>query len=84
MVVVMVCLNHHSLVNIPLLKSGLPPIIIPKEKRREYIQLLASYQMVVGQLNNKTGAWPNITELNTFEQFCLACYQETLQIIERY
>ena len=27
------------LANVPLLKSGLPPIIISKEKRREYIQL---------------------------------------------
>ena len=69
------------LANVPLLKSGLPPIIIPKEKRREYIQLLASYEMAIGQLNNKTGVWPQIEKLQVFEQFCLSCYQTTLDII---
>lgn len=52
------------LANVPLLRSGLPSIIIPKEKRREYIQILASYEIVIGQLDNKTGAWPQIDKLD--------------------
>lgn len=69
------------LANVPLLKSGLPPIIIPKEKRREYIQILASYEAAIGQLDNTTGAWPQLDKLQEFEEFCLGCYQETLLII---
>jgi Fic family protein len=69
------------LANIPLLKSGLPPIVIPKEKRREYIQLLAAYEVSVGQLNNKSGVWPEPKKLEDFEIFCEDCYQKTREII---
>jgi Fic family protein len=69
------------LANVPLLKSGLPPIVIPAETRREYIQLLAAYERGVGQLDHKSGAWPLPHQLKEFEGFCLDCYQETRQIV---
>lgn len=34
--------------NLPALKSGLPPILIPKEKRFEYITLLGDYTIKAG------------------------------------
>ncbi|OUS32340.1 cell filamentation protein Fic [Thalassotalea sp. 42_200_T64] len=67
--------------NIPLLKAGLPPIVIPNERRREYIQLLASYEMNIGKLDKMTGALPAIELLDDFELFCTQCYEETLNII---
>lgn len=67
--------------NVPLLKSGLPPIVIPKEKRREYIQILAEYEISAGQLNHKTGVWPNPKLLVDFEIFCLQCFKETCSIL---
>lgn len=70
------------LANIPLLKSGLPPIVIPKEKRREYIQLLAAYETAAGQLNSKSGAWPNDNLLSDFEDFCCRCYKDTKNIVD--
>ena len=69
------------LANIPLLKAGLPPVVIPSKTRRHYIQLLAAYEMNVGQLNSKTGAWPDPKQLQEFESFCFDCYKETKQII---
>jgi len=69
------------LANLPLLKSGLPPIIIPTETRREYIQLLAAYEMAAGPLDNKSGAWPNLQLMKNFEDFCFECYKQTKQII---
>lgn len=69
------------LANVPLLKSGLPPIVIPSENRREYIQLLAAYEMSVGQLDNQSGVWPKPKRLRDFELFCRECYKETKQII---
>jgi Fic family protein len=67
--------------NIPLLKAGLPPIVIPNERRREYIQLLASYEMKMGKLDKKSGALPEVGLLYDFEMFCTQCYEETLNII---
>ncbi len=67
--------------NIPLLSSGLPPIVIPVSKRREYIQILAKYEFESGQLNAKSGIIPKPELLEKFNHFCLECYQETLNII---
>ena len=62
------------LANIPLLKAGLPPLTIPGEQRRTYIQLLADYQMTVGRLDESTGAWPDESLLSDFSRFCESCY----------
>lgn len=62
------------LANIPLLKAGLPPLTIPAEQRRNYIQLLADYQIAIGQLNADTGAWPDESLLSDFNCFCESCY----------
>ena len=70
------------LANVPLLKSGLPPIVIPKEKRREYIQILAAYEIKTGQLNHLSSAWGESKWLADFEKFCLECYQETRSILK--
>ena len=68
--------------NILLLKAGLPPLVIETSKRREYIQCLADYQVKVGQLNNKTGVWPDEKALKDFEVFCEDAYQATKALIE--
>jgi Fic family protein len=62
------------LANIPLLKAGLPPLTIPVEQRRNYIQLLAGYQVTIGQLDDTTGAWPDESHLSDFSRFCESCY----------
>jgi len=69
------------LANVPLLKSGLPPIVIPQEKRREYIQLLADYEIAVGKIDISTGVWPQPDLLKAFESFCLQCYQDTRRVL---
>ena len=62
------------LANIPLLKAGLPPITIPAEKRREYIEMLARYTIATGQLTAATGIWPIPAALEEFSAFCGECY----------
>ena len=37
--------------NVPLLNAGLPPLVIPKEERRLYIDTLARYQRRVGRIH---------------------------------
>lgn len=67
--------------NLPLLKSGLPPLIISVQQRKRYIQLLAEYELNAGQLNTNTGVWPNETLLSDFSDFCETEYQSTQEII---
>lgn len=69
------------LANVPLLNAGLPPIVIPSEQRQEYIQLLARYELNVGQLTDTTGAWPSQEALEDFAAFCHRCYETTAKII---
>lgn len=65
------------LANIILLKAGLPPLVVEKSKRREYIECLSDYQVKVGQLTCDTGTWPNDALLEPFVLFCEQAYSTT-------
>ena len=69
------------LANIPLLRAGLPPLTIPQDERRTYIQILANYQIAIGQLNGGTGVWPDASRLMEFNQFCASCYAPTEKLV---
>ncbi len=69
------------LANIPLLKAGLPPLTIPEEQRRTYIQLLADYQITIGQLNETTGVWPDESLLSDFHRFCESCFDAIRKLV---
>lgn len=69
------------LANIPLLKAGLPPLLIQHSQRRQYLQQLAWYQLRVGQLNKTTGLWPQIDELDGFTDFCEGEYSTTKDLV---
>jgi len=68
--------------NIPLLRAGLPPIVIPAERRQRYIQLLAEYELAVGTITRHTGVWPKPDLLADFASFCADCYEATRQLVE--
>lgn len=67
--------------NLPLLQSGLPPVVIPKERRREYIQLLAEYELSCGMLTKASGPWPQPNLLAGFTRFVAGCYQTTRDLL---
>lgn len=69
--------------NVPLLKAGLPPLVIPKEERRAYIDALARYQRRVGRITPQTGVWPDPSELAPFTDFCGRCFQTTRRLVEQ-
>jgi Fic family protein len=71
------------LANIPLLKCGLPPLVIPQEQRRAYIETLSTYQISIGPLTNASGAWPDLKQLKQFSEFCAACYGDTKELVEQ-
>jgi len=67
--------------NIPLLKAGLPPLVIDKSLRREYIECLADYQIALGQLTKTTGIWPDERQLEAFSLFCEKSYSATRELM---
>lgn len=69
------------LANIPLLKAGLPPLTIPDHKRRAYIQLLADYQVTIGQLDETTCVWPDESLLSDFSHFCKSCFSAIRDLV---
>ena len=70
--------------NLPLLRAGFPPLVIPKEQRKNYIQILANYEQKVGRLSASSGVWPKPELLKDFEQFCFNCYETTLNIFSEF
>jgi len=69
------------LANIPLLRAGLPPLTISQGDRRQYIQLLANYQIAVGQLSRSTGVWPDHAMLKDFSEYCRSAYSTTRELV---
>ena len=69
------------LANIPLLKAGLPPLMITQELRREYITELSTYQITVGTLTSTRGVWPAADSLSEFTIFCAKAYKKTHTLV---
>jgi len=70
------------LANIPVLKAGFPPIIIPQERRREYIQALSKYHLAVGTITAGDDLLPAIDKLDDFKRFCQECWFESLKLVD--
>ena len=69
--------------NIPLLNAGLPPIVMASENKREYIESLAKYQGLVGEIDIKVGVWPQPSMLSEFIAFCDKSYGSTKALIDQ-
>lgn len=73
------------LANIPLLKAGLPPLVINQQSRQKYIRCLARYQIEAGRISTKTGVWLGDVlggvSFNDFTELCSQNYKQTQSII---
>jgi Fic family protein len=68
--------------NLPILKAGLPPIIIPSELRKEYIDILSAYHFEVGQIQATGELLPNLKELQPFTAFCEHAWLESIVLVD--
>ena len=68
--------------NLPLLKAGLPPLVISQTDRRAYIQTLAEYQINIGQLDLSSTVWPDDEQIKPFTDFCRSAYTTTKELLE--
>ena len=70
--------------NLPILKSGYPPITISKESRKKYLEILHSYQSTSEKLTSKSTKIIDINNPNydRFIEFCKNEYKEIQGFIE--
>ena len=68
--------------NIPVLRVGFPPIIIPKEGRQEYIAALTEYHHQAGTIAKGEELLPNVEALVRFTTFCSAAWAESNRLVE--
>lgn len=68
--------------NIPVLRAGYPPIIIPRERRRDYIQALSEYHLAAGAPDAANELLPMVHKLERFKRFCADSYAASVQLVE--
>ncbi len=70
------------LANFPVLISGMPPIMIAKEKRRAYIHALSRYELAVGPPESDSELIPEHETLGEFSELCNDCWQQSLELVD--
>lgn len=68
--------------NIPVLRAGLPPIIIPREQRKAYIDALSAYHFAVGQIRMGDELLPHPEKLQPFTAFCRQAWQASIDLVD--
>lgn len=68
--------------NLPVIRAGYPPIIIPKERRQEYIEALSEYHLAVGTLKAGEELLPDSKMLDRFKAFCAESWSGTINLVE--
>lgn len=69
--------------NIPVLRSGHLPVVIDVRDRKEYLDILARYELASGQLTTETGVWPAEALEAPFRAFCQRSYQATRYLVQQ-
>jgi len=67
--------------NIPVLKSGFPPIIIPKERRREYIMSLTEYHLAAGIPKPGQPLLSETEKAEKFKLFCAESWKASMELV---
>ncbi len=68
--------------NIPVIRAGLPPIMIPIEKRQLYLEILAKYHLDRGTIQAEDEIVGSPDEIRPFRLFCHECWAETMALVE--
>jgi Fic family protein len=69
--------------NIPVLKSGYPPVLIPLEKRKEYLDNLVQYQLEAGIPHADKEPIKHGESLEKFKTFCSESWEKALGLVDR-
>lgn len=73
------------LANLPVLKSGYPPIVVPQEDRYRYKLSLSAYQNTVADLPelHDLAQLPDNAEKQAFIELCKGYWTETLELLNK-
>ena len=69
--------------NIPVLRSGYPPILIPLDQRKNYIEAIVQYQLEFGLPAVDKELIKNGESLEDFKAFCFKHWGQSLDLIDR-
>ncbi len=72
------------LANLPLLRWGSPPLIVPVEQRRVYLTLLGDYSIERGAALVGEPLVTDATSVADLRRFFASCWGDTWALIERY
>jgi fido (protein-threonine AMPylation protein) len=68
--------------NLPVLRGGYPPVVIPRERRTDYIDVLWEYQNAVGPIKRGSRLLPPHPALRRFEALVLQEWAPTVKLVE--
>jgi Fic family protein len=68
--------------NVPIIRAGYPPIIIPKERRQEYIEALSEYHLAVGTVTARSELLPDVDKLDRLKQFCAESWSQSIRLVD--
>ncbi|MFH1155289.1 MAG: Fic family protein [Pseudomonadota bacterium] len=68
--------------NLPVLKSGLPPILIARTRRKDYIDALSLYHFSAGQVRAGDELLKDQKALEPFYRFCEESWKESLALVD--
>jgi Uncharacterized conserved protein len=73
------------LANLPVLKAGFPPIVIPETDRYQYKRVLSAYQSTINNLAelNDLNQLPDNAEKQQFVDLCKGYWSETLELLDK-
>jgi len=69
------------LANLPSLKAGFPPLIVPEHRREEYKVLHTDYDLAVGRLESPAQLLPEHELLQEIRRFFRDAWQPTLDMV---
>ena len=73
------------LANLPVLKSGFPPIVVPQEDRYQYKLVLSAYQNTIPDLADLSDLkqLPDNREKQYFVDLCQGYWRETIELLDK-
>ncbi len=72
------------LANIPVLEAGFPPLVIPRERRQEYLRTLAVWELQVGRPITGSVLLTDNQTLAPFVALCRDAWQTSLELVNEY
>ncbi|MHB8255144.1 MAG: Fic family protein [Acidiferrobacter sp.] len=71
------------LANLPVLRAGFPPIVVPAEDRQEYKKAISDYQQTIPDLKSLSDlrALPRNAERTRFQELCRSYWGSTMTLV---